>query len=189
MLVGAGLAATAALSSSPAVAAGSEQAGICERHVSRAARKYGIPLGIFYAVGLTESGRKGGLHPFAMNIAGEARFPATVEMAMREFHDARRRGIRLIDMGCMQINHYYHRENFPSDLAMFDPARNVEYAAKFLKELKDKHKTWSMAVARYHAGPDNDPAQKKYVCRVIGNMVAAGIGKWTPESRSFCNRK
>ena len=44
-----------------------------------------------------------------------------------------------------------------------------------------------MAVARYHAGPDNDPAQKRYVCRVIANMVATGFGAWTPQSRAFCN--
>jgi soluble lytic murein transglycosylase-like protein len=44
-----------------------------------------------------------------------------------------------------------------------------------------------MAVARYHAGPDNDPAQKRYVCRVITNMVATGFGKWTTNARTFCN--
>jgi soluble lytic murein transglycosylase-like protein len=43
-----------------------------------------------------------------------------------------------------------------------------------------------MAVARYHAGPDNDAAQKKYVCRVIANMVATGFGEWTGEARAFC---
>ena len=41
-------------------------------------------------------------------------------------------------------------------------------------------------VARYHAGPDNDPAQKKYVCRVIANLVASGFGAWTADARSFC---
>lgn len=179
--------AIAVSSSEPASAAGIEKQGLCERYVSRAARAYGVPIGVLYAVGLTESGKKGALHPFAMNIAGQAKFPDTVEKAMREFHDARRRGVRLIDVGCMQINHHYHRENFPSDQAMFDPARNVDYAASFLKSLKQKHKTWAMAVARYHAGPDNNAAQKQYVCRVIRNMVASGVGKWTPEAKSFCN--
>ncbi len=45
-----------------------------------------------------------------------------------------------------------------------------------------------MAVARYHAGPDNDPAQKRYVCRVIANMVATGFGNWTRNARDFCNQ-
>ena len=68
---------------------------------------------------------------------------------------------------------------------MLDPHRNVDYAARFLVTLHARHETWSMAVARYHAGPDNDPAQKRYVCRVIANMVATGFGKWTGNARTF----
>ena len=41
-------------------------------------------------------------------------------------------------------------------------------------------------MARYHAGPNNNPAQKQYVCRVITNMVATGFGQWTPGAKSFC---
>ena len=170
----------------PAVAV--QQRGICERYVTKAAEAYGVPVAVLYAVGLTESGLKGGLHPYAMNIEGKTVFPATVETAMREFEDARRHGVKLIDVGCMQINHHYHRSQFPSDEAMFDPARNVMYAASFLKDLKKKHKTWSMAVARYHAGPDNNAAQKRYVCRVIANMVETGVGAWTPGARAFCGK-
>ena len=69
---------------------------------------------------------------------------------------------------------------------MFEPAANVDYAARFLKELKAREGNWTMAVARYHAGPNNDPAQKRYVCRVIANMVATGFGAWTGQSRAFC---
>ena len=184
------MAAFAAMAGSPfdaARASGIQHQGICERYLAKAARKYDVPIGVLYAVGLTESGLKGGLHPFAMNIEGETKFPDTVEKAMREFEAARRRGVRLIDVGCMQINQYYHRDKFPSDIAMFDPARNVMYAASFLKSLKKQYKTWSMAVARYHAGPDNNRAQKQYVCRVIRNMVATGVGNWTPAAKNFCN--
>jgi soluble lytic murein transglycosylase-like protein len=87
----------------------------------------------------------------------------------------------------MQINHHYHAENFRGVDDMLDPRRNVEYAARFLNRLKGKHESWSMAVARYHAGPNNDPAQKRYVCRVIANLVATGFGKWTPTARQFCS--
>lgn len=182
------LIAAAGFSSEANSAAAIQQQGICERYVMKAAQAHDVPIGVLYAVGLTESGLKGGLHPFAMNIEGKTKFPASVEAAMQEFKTARRQGARLIDVGCMQINHYYHRENFPSDRAMFDPARNVMYAALFLKSLKKKHKTWSMAVARYHAGPDNNAAQKRYVCRVIANMVATGVGNWTPAASKFCGK-
>ena len=85
----------------------------------------------------------------------------------------------------MQINHHYHSEHFRNVAAMLDPRQNVDYAARFLARLHARHETWSMAVARYHAGPDNDPAQKRYVCRVIANMVATGFGKWTTNAREF----
>jgi len=159
---------------------------LCEREMLRASAKYGVPLGMLYSVGLTETGRRGSLQPYAMNVEGRAVFSNSLGEAVQRFEEARRAGARLIDLGCMQINHYYHRDKFPSLESMLSPRDNVEYAARFLSELKSRHDTWTMAVARYHAGPDNDPAQKRYVCRVIANMVAAGFGQWTPNARSFC---
>jgi soluble lytic murein transglycosylase-like protein len=161
-------------------------ANACEREMVRAASKYGIPLGMLYAVGLAETGRKGSLQPYALNIEGQAYFGASARDAMRRFEEARRSGAKLIDLGCMQINHYYHRERFSSIESMLNPRDNVDYAAQFLKELKIREGSWTMAIARYHAGPNNNPAQKTYVCRVTANMVASGFGEWTPTARSFC---
>jgi soluble lytic murein transglycosylase-like protein len=164
----------------------SASTGACEREIQSAAAKYGIPEGILYSVGLTETGRKGSLYPYAMNVEGKALFPSSEQAALRQFDTSSRGGAKLIDIGCMQINHYFHGENFSSVEEMFDPHRNVEYAAKFLRNLHDRHETWTMAVARYHAGPNNNPAQKQYVCRVIANLVATGYGKWTPNASNFC---
>lgn len=158
----------------------------CERHMIRAAAQHGIPVGVLYAVGLTETGRRNALHPYAMNIAGKAVFPATRDEALRQFAQARNSGARLIDIGCMQINHLYHAERFASVAEIFDPQRNVAYAASFLKSLKAREKTWTMAVARYHAGPGNHAAQKVYICRVAANLAASGFGRWTAKARSFC---
>ncbi|MFC4315561.1 transglycosylase SLT domain-containing protein [Rhizobium alvei] len=160
--------------------------GICEREISAAAIKYRIPEGILYSVGLTETGRKGSLQPWALNVEGKALFTGSATEAVSEFEQARLRGAKLIDLGCMQINHHFHGENFRSVEEMLEPRRNVEYAAKFLAQLHAKHVTWTMAVARYHAGPNNDPAQKRYVCRVIANLVATGYGQWTPAASDFC---
>ena len=169
--------------SSPAAAAAGNP---CEPEILRAADRYGVPVGILYAVGLTETGRKGSLQPNAMNIEGKAVFPKSRADALMAFNTARRDGAKLIALGCMQINPHYHGQHFRSVDEMLDPHRNVDYAARFLAQLRARHSTWSMAVARYHAGPDNDPAQKRYVCRVIANMVATGFGKWTSNARSFC---
>jgi soluble lytic murein transglycosylase-like protein len=170
--------------STPALA--QSPAGQCEREMMRASSKYGVPLGMLYSVGLTETGRRGSLQPYAMNVEGKAVFSNSAAEAIQRFEEASRGGARLIDLGCMQINHLYHRENFSSLEGMLNPRTNVEYAARFLRELKARHETWTMAVARYHAGPNNDPAQKRYVCRVIANMVATGFGQWTPGARTFC---
>ncbi len=161
-------------------------ASVCERHMVRYSKLHRVPLGILYAVGLTESGRKGSLHPFAMNIEGRAEFAGSLREAIGRFQRARRDGARLIDVGCMQINHYWHRREFASLMDMFDPEQNVAYAARFLSELKIREKTWTLAVARYHAGPTNNAAQKRYVCRVISNMVATGFAQWTKPARRFC---
>lgn len=158
----------------------------CEGAISAAAAKYGIPEGILYSVGLTETGRKGSLQPYAMNVEGKAYYFDGLEEALEGFQRARESGAVLIDVGCMQINQHFHGEHFTSVEAMFDPRRNVEYAARFLSNLHSRHETWTMAVARYHAGPNNDPAQKRYVCRVIANLVATGYGNWTPNARQFC---
>ncbi len=162
---------------------------ICERQMAAASVRHDVPLGVLYAVGMTESGHKGVLHPFALNVEGKTIFAKTKVEALAAFKSSRRSGAKLIDLGCMQINHYYHGKEFTSLDAMFDPALNVEYAAKFLNELKDREGSWTMAVARYHAGPNNNPAQKKYVCLVIGNLVRSGFGAWTAEAKSFCKAK
>lgn len=153
----------------------------------RASKTYGVPVGILYAVGLTETGVRGSLQPYALNIEGKPLLAKTRREAIAAFEAARAQGKTLIDLGCMQINHRFHGEKFRSVEAMFEPRLNVDYAARFLLELKARHKSWSMAVARYHAGPNNDPAQKSYVCKVIANMIASGMGSWTPEAKTFCN--
>ena len=154
--------------------------------MTRAAQQHDIPLNILYSVGLTETGERGTLHPYDMNVDGRAVHSETLNEALARFALERAHGAKLIDIGCMQINHRWHAADFHSVADMFDPARNVRYAANFLKELRAREGTWTLAVARYNAGPNNDAAQKKYVCAVIRNMVASGMGQWTANARAFC---
>lgn len=160
--------------------------GPCEREMTRASRAENIPLSVLYSIGLTETGQRGRLQPYAMNVDGAAVVAASLPEAIETFHAAERRGAKLIDIGCMQINHRWHAAHFASLEAMFDPRLNVAYAARFLKALREREASWTLAVARYNAGPDNDSAQKKYVCAVIGNMVRSGLGAWTDNARKFC---
>jgi soluble lytic murein transglycosylase-like protein len=165
-----------------------EDSRACEREMARASQLYGIPLGVLYAVGLTETGRRGALYPYALGAEGQTVFAKNMEDAIADFEAMRRRGVRLIDLGCMQINYYFHGDKFESVQAMFNPAKNVDYAARFLKELKQREGSWTMAVARYNAGPDNRPAQKRYICQIVGHLVSSGFGAWTDSARSFCQQ-
>lgn len=178
----------AGCSFSAGAAAQAGHANVCEREMARAAELHDVPLGILYAVGLTETGRGDGLRPYALNIDGHAIYDLKRDEAVAQIRRSRARGIKLIDVGCMQINHYWHADKFRSLEDMLDPARNVAYAAAFLKQLYIREGSWVMAVARYHAGPNNDAAQKRYVCRVIDNMVATGFADWTQSARKFCGR-
>jgi soluble lytic murein transglycosylase-like protein len=173
--------------SAPPAALGAE-ANVCERELVRAAAEHHVPIAMLYAVGMTESGRGGSLEPYALNIEGRAAYEPDKAAALRAFREAKRGGARLIDIGCMQINHHYHSDSFATLEDMFDPAKNVAYAARFLSDLKQREGTWTKAIARYHAGPKNLPAQKSYVCRVVRSMVAVGMGEWTNEARSYCGR-
>ena len=158
----------------------------CEREMTRASAAHGVPLNVLYSVGLTETGGRNGLSPYDMNIDGQAVHSTSLAEAMARFAQAKGRGAKFIDIGCMQINHHFHSADFRSLSEMFDPARNVEYAANFLKSLKAQEGSWTLAVARYNAGPGNPTAEKTYVCSVIRNMVASGFGQWTANARALC---
>ncbi len=159
---------------------------LCEREMMQAAKKYSIPLGILFAVGLTETGIGGHLHANALNLQGDTVYSLDRQQAMQRFRAAKASGMRLIDIGCMQLNYFYHGDRFSSVEEMFDPHKNVDYAARFLKELKQSEGTWTLAVGRYNAGKNNDPAQKRYVCRVLAHLAKSGFGAWTSQSAAFC---
>jgi hypothetical protein len=61
------------------------------------------------------------------------------------------RGVRLIDVGCFQIDLFYHPAAFNSLQQAFDPVANAGYAARFLTVLHDQTGDWRTAVALYHS--------------------------------------
>jgi soluble lytic murein transglycosylase-like protein len=163
-------------------------AKICESYLPGIAKAEDVPLGVLYAVGLTETGVKGSLHPYALNVEGRTIITYTQADALREFNKARRQGKKLIDLGCMQVNFHYHGENFNSPAEMMEPEKNIIYAARFLKTLRASEGSWAAAVARYHASPRKPAEQRRYICSVIRNLIASDFGGWTPASRAYCRR-
>ncbi len=163
-----------------------EVQNVCEREMLSAAQKYRVPLGVLYAAGLNEAGRRNSLYPYALNIEGKQMFPPNLRAAKKDVLAARQRGKKQIDIGCMQLNHRYHGDKFRSLEQMLEPRANVQYTARFLKGLRQHDGSWTMAIARFRADPGNQQVKRGHVCAVIRNMVASGFGDWTKKSRRLC---
>lgn len=156
----------------------------CTRHFRNSEAMYGIPRGILHAMGVVESGRAGTPWPWALNLSGTPRFPATRSEAMRLMRDEMGTLRTDVAVGCMQIHTRWHAGSFAAEEDILDPAINVTYAARFLRELYDRHGSWTEAVRRYHA---SDPAaQDTYLCLVLDRRVRLGYQRPTPDMMRLC---
>jgi hypothetical protein len=64
---------------------------------------------------------------------------------------AQARGIRSIDVGCLQVNLMHHPDAFATLGAAFDPAANAAYGGRFLAALYARSTTWPVAASFYHS--------------------------------------
>lgn len=131
----------------------------CEAMATRIGAAEGLPPGLLPAISRIESGRRVGrivrAWPWTLNHAGKGLYFETREDTLAYLRQTVAEGPRNIDVGCMQVNHYWHGENFPSVEAMLDPETNIRYAVRFLKELHARKGSWEAAVKHYHS-PDPD---------------------------------
>ena len=153
----------------------SGDAGLCVRAILAAQERHGIPGNLLLGIGLQEAGtRRGGrltVWPWAVNAAGEGRLFDTREAAMAWVRARREAGVRSIDVGCLQINLRWHPAAFASLEEGFDPWRNADYAARFLKSLHRKTGDWTLAAGSYHSFT---PARRDvYLASLRRNLSAA----------------
>jgi hypothetical protein len=127
----------------------------CIAEILRAQDRYGIPDNILLGIGLQEAGvSRGGrltVWPWAVNAAGEGRIFDNRAAAMAWVRDRQAHGVQSIDVGCLQINLHWHPQAFASLDQGFDPASNVDYAARFLLSLHDETGSWMRAAGAYHS--------------------------------------
>ncbi len=164
--------ALAAIASIASAAGGfAAESEACRQATEMLEQREQIPMQLLHAVALAESGRWDGVRkasfawPWTITADGAGKFYESKEAAIAEVRRLRAKGVRNIDVGCMQINLYHHANAFPSLEQAFDPAINAAYAARFLRELRDEHHSWSGAIARYHSS-DRDRGQA-YSQRVL----------------------
>ncbi len=120
-----------------------------------AASETGVPISVLKAITLTETGRdRGGATrpwPWTVNMEGKGLWFETEDAAKAYVEEHFTRGARSFDVGCFQINYKWHHEHFASIDAMFDPAENAIYAARFLLELQTETGDWEAAAGAYHS--------------------------------------
>jgi soluble lytic murein transglycosylase-like protein len=154
----AGMAGTAPAAHAADPADSMEPRLICAELTETAERLMGLPRMLLHAVSLAESGRWNAkaqantAWPWTVYAEGRGRYYPSREAAMAEIEALRARGVKNIDVGCMQVNLIYHGDNFDSVAQALDPVHNVAYAARHLKNLRIARRSWAAAVTHYHSG-------------------------------------
>jgi hypothetical protein len=165
----------AAGSSSTSQIARGGEGGVCIREILAAQARHGIPDNMLLAIGLQEAGtRRNGqftVWPYAVNAEGEGRLFDSRAAALDWITERQRAGVRSIDVGCMQINMRWHPDAFVNAAQGFDPTVNVDYAARFLKQLYGQTGNWMQAAGSYHS---QEPQFRDiYLARLRNNIAAA----------------
>ena len=143
---------------------------LCEAAVARQESRRNIPRGLMHAISRVESGqwesrrRAKIAWPWTINADGKGRYLPTKNAAMAEIRRLQRRGIRSIDVGCMQVNLMHHPKAFRTLEQALDPGHNAAYAAEFLVSLKRAHGSWRQAIEHYHS--TTPMRQKPYLRKV-----------------------
>lgn len=154
MLVGA----AAALASAPTSGPKAAQAfAKCERATSRLERISTVPSGLLRSISMAESGRWSKSDkivrawPWTVTSGGPGNYYPTKQAALAEVRRLQSKGVRNIDVGCMQVNLHFHGEHFNSIEDAMDPDINAAYAVKFLTQLRQNADSWNEAAGHYHS--------------------------------------
>lgn len=129
----------------------------CEDEARRLELQEQIPKLLLTAVTYTETGRRGPQGqrimswPWTLHAEGKSLHFRTKEDAVKAVRALMDRGVRNIDVGCMQINLRYHPQAFTSVEEALDPLANLSYGVAFLKRLQARHKGWPAAIQHYHS--------------------------------------
>jgi soluble lytic murein transglycosylase-like protein len=130
---------------------------LCEAAIVTAERAERLPERMMGAIAVVETGRSDPVSgaarpwPWTINAEGQGFFFTSKQQAIEAVRTLQARGVRSIDVGCMQVNLMYHPNAFASLDQAFDPGANARYAARFLTVLYGEHRDWPAAIAAYHS--------------------------------------
>ncbi len=130
---------------------------LCKKQTRSFETALGIPPNLLTAISLAESGkweRKTKAlfaWPWTIKAEGKGYYMPSKQSAVSKVSLLKAKGIKNIDVGCMQINLFYHPNAFEDLDSAFNPERNVGYAANFLAALNQTTLSWPQAAANYHS--------------------------------------
>lgn len=135
-----------------------DDALVCMENTKKFEQEYQIKKHLLSTISNVETGRwnaqtrRNIAWPWTINAQGKGMFFQSKAEAVREVKRLQKAGVRSIDVGCMQINLAYHSNAFESVEDALDPQKNVEYGAKFLKNLYEaRDRDWLKAAMAYHS--------------------------------------
>ena len=127
----------------------------CEKTIESIELQTDIPKGLLLGIGKAEAIRKINnkyiIWPWTINHAGKSMFFDTKKQMRNYVSKNLKKNDFNIDVGCMQINIKWHKNNFKKIVDMFEVGPNISYAASFLLQLKNKHGSWDKAIKHYHS--------------------------------------
>ncbi len=171
------------LAAAPAAAQPADPWSLCRPAIEQASAEAGIPPGMMAAIARVESGRREPLSgrvepwPWAINAAGAGRYANSQGEAIILVQEYLARGVRSVDVGCMQINLMHHPLAFANLAEAFDPLANARYAARFLRQLHAQV-GWEGAIGRYHSATAEraQPYRERVLAAMAGRPLPASTG-------------
>ncbi len=153
---------TFALTALPSLAAkfpvgGAEFLTTCRSATAQTEKSLRLPTRLLNAISLAETGRWHEKRreiiawPWTVYSEGRGRYLPSKAAAIAEVKKLKAKGVKNIDVGCMQVNLHWHPNAFSSLEQAFDPKINASYAGNLLKKLRYESKSWNFAVAYYHS--------------------------------------
>lgn len=141
---------------------------VCLSAALKAEEKYQIQKHLLTSISNVETGRwnkhlqQKAAWPWTVNVKGRGYFYKTKAEAVAAVKNWQKRGYKSIDVGCMQVNLRFHGKEFASLEDAFDPEKNVDVAARFLKKRHQSRGDWMKAATDYHSKrPSKARAYKK----------------------------
>jgi hypothetical protein len=140
--------------------ANSDPLMVCHRAIIETEYQERLPARLLEAIALTESARRDPetnkivAWPWTVMAEGQGRYFDSKKEAMAAVRHLQAKGVKNIDVGCMQVNLFHHKAAFKNLDEAFDPKENVSYAARFLRGLYEEQNSWVKAIGNYHSRTD-----------------------------------